>query len=436
MNLIVIGAGYVGCVSAACFAKIGHNVVVVEIVPDKINAINLGKSPVVEPGLNELVKSQVLVGRLRATDSFIDIIGWADAAVICVATPSTPSGFVDTRPIRRVFTQLIEAMDHEKKQILVVVRSTITAPVLKRVVRETGGSLDKKIRLVVNPEFLRETSAIEDFFQPPFIIAGGEDADDVSQAIGIYIGIDAPRYQVDLETASLIKYSCNAFHALKVAFTNEIASVATMVGADPLVVMKIFAQDHILNISSAYLKPGFAFGGSCLPKDTRALSALGREMGEPLSLIGAILKSNARRIEQAVEAIMSHDLQKLGMMGISFKSGTDDLRESPYLALAERLVAEGHSLKIFDPDVDPKKLVGVNVGFARQYLPSFEDMIVNNPEEFLNDIDGLVLCKPLLNKKLITHLEKTKIPIFDIEYIATQSGLQQLQVVTLPIISQ
>jgi GDP-mannose 6-dehydrogenase len=271
------------------------------------------------------------------------------------------------------------------------------------------------LRWVANPEFLRETNAIADFFHPPFIVVGGGDADAVEQVLQLYQGIDAPRQRLDLESALLVKYACNAYHALKIAFANEVATVAELSGADALLVMDLVGQDKLLNLSPAYLRPGFAFGGSCLPKDLRALTAWGRSVHEPLPLLAGVLASNQRRIEQALERIVAASGRAVAVFGLSFKAGSDDLRESPYVELVERLLGKGFAVRIYDPDVDPSKMVGSNLAYINVHLPHLARWLVATPEQALQGADAVLLCKKLLSKAQLVSLIQAGMAVHDIE---------------------
>ncbi len=426
MKVYIYGAGYVGCVSGACLAKMGHNVVVVDVVPSKVDTLQSGRSPILEPGLDELVASQVGAGRLRAevaaensSNGLLD----ADVAIICIGTPSRPNGVIDTHALRRVFQTIAKQVSQRQLPLTVVVRSTALAPLLRQILAETepkDGA--EKMRLVINPELLRETTAIADFFHPPLLVAGGDDASAVDLALRLYDGIEAPRYRVSLETASMLKYTCNAFHALKIAFANEIDTLAALVGASGAEVMNLMVQDKVLNISPAYLRPGFAFGGSCLPKDLRALEALARENHQPLPVLSAVLPSNRRRIDQAIEAILSRPARRLGIIGLTFKTGSDDLRESPYVELAERLLGKGFTVKIYDSDLDPKRLVGANMAHAMERLPHLARILVGSIEEVCMESEAVVLCKRLISPQALQAALTENIVIYDLDRMVSVTG--------------
>jgi GDP-mannose 6-dehydrogenase len=424
MNIVVLGAGYVGCVSAACFARLGHRVIAVDVEPSKIDALRGGHSPILEPDLDELIGEVVASGRLTGTVEADLAIAAADAVMICVGTPSQRNGSLDTRAMTRVLETIVRASRERRHKLPVAIRSTIVAPVLRQLVAQCiPDEEESPIRIVSNPEFLRETSAIADFFHPPFVLAGGDDAEAVNVVLAMYEGVDGPRHRVSLETASVVKYACNAFHALKISFANEMASFSSVVGADPLEVMRLVRQDKVLNISPAYLKPGFAFGGSCLPKDLRALTAVASAEHEPLPLLSSILPSNQRRIEQVLETIVAAGPRRLAMLGLSFKLGSDDMRESPYVELAERLIGKGFELRIFDPDIEPERLLGSNRAFACAHLPHISRLLVSTPGDALARADAVILCKRVLAGETLRALMNPDAAIFDLEYHARELGL-------------
>ena len=415
MKVVIFGAGYVGCVSAACLAKLGHEIVAVDVNPAKIEALNAGRSPLLENGLEDLIVAGVRSKRLSGTcDSSKQVLD-ADVAMICVPTPSSSGGTTDLRPLRRVLEQLSQATRDRDRPLPVAIRSTVRATTLRALAAQISFPTER-LPLVIHPEFLREATAIADFFHPPYLVAGGDDPRPVQTVLSLYEGIDARRFEVDMETASLVKYASNAFHALKIAFANEMATVSDLEGADPLTVMELLRSDTILNVSAAYLRPGFAFGGSCLPKDLRALVAVGASAHEPLPLLSAILPSNQCRIQQGVDLVLARRPCRLAVVGLSFKSGTDDLRESPYVALAERLLGKGFELRIYDPDLDPSTLIGANRAYIDEHLPHLGRLLVSTHEEALDGAAGVILCKPVLSEMVLRSLVAFGVDIYDLEY--------------------
>src|SRR5262245_44020424 len=302
MRIAVVGAGYVGCVTAACLSRDGHAVVAVDTDPSKVQRLRDGICPVIEPGLQELVTKAVRERRLRAMESSVDAFADVDAAIVCVSTPSMPDGSVDLRPMMRVFAVLAEAAETIGRPRLVLVRSTIVPAMLRRIIDKHSKS---RFDVVANPEFLRETSAIRDFDRPPFLVFGSDRPEAADAASEIFASVPGPRHFLSLESALFVKYASNAFHGMKISFVNEIGALCHSAGADVTDVMKVFCEDTSLNISRAYLRPGFAFGGSCLPKDIRALLSLGRSTGIHLPLLDGVLEANQLRISRAANAIVA-----------------------------------------------------------------------------------------------------------------------------------
>jgi GDP-mannose 6-dehydrogenase len=417
MKVTVIGAGYVGCVSAACLARLGHDVTVVDTDRFKIDELQAGRSPVLEPGLAELLDRMVAEKRLHACRPSDETLVSADVVVVCVSTPSLKAGGVDTRPLQRVLASIGQAVSGRTAPLTVVVRSTVAPNRLRQLAAALPFEAKQTIRLVANPEFLRETTAIADFEKPPFILVGGDDAEALATAAALYTGIDAPVHKVSFESALLVKYASNAYHAIKIAFANEMATVAHALGADPRSVMSIFAEDRILNISPAYLRPGFAFGGSCLPKDVRALVALGRENGEPLLLLRSVLESNRLRIETTADAVAASGVAKVALLGLSFKRGTDDVRESPYVLLASLMVGRGIAVRVFDPDVDIERTVGANRQYLAEHLPGLAQMMCVSVDEAVAGAEALVICKRVIEKAELQRVAARFTKVFDLEYL-------------------
>jgi GDP-mannose 6-dehydrogenase len=424
LRVSIIGAGYVGCVTAACLAHLGHQITAIDSDPHKVKELASGRSPVLEPGLSELVASEVAAGRLRAVLAGEASFAEEDIAILCVSTPSLASGAIDVRPAQRVFAALARDLTKRSSPLVVVVRMTILPGKLRQIVDGLPAEARKNLRLVVNPEFLRETTAIKDFEKPPFVILGGDDPAALAIAEKLYTALSVPIHKVSWETAMLVKYAANAFHGLKVSFANEIGQLAEHCGADPLAVMKLFCEDRVLNLSPVYLRPGFAFGGSCLPKDLRALLALARQATQPVPVLKAILDSNQERIANAADRIAQSGLSRFAMLGVSFKRGTDDLRESPYLFLARDLVARGLNIRIYDPDVESGKLVGGNLQFVAQYLPSFPAMLCTSADEAMQDAEGVILCKNILAPEALGHLRERVREVFDLEYLGIRAGAE------------
>ena len=393
MKIAIFGMGYVGVTTAACLAKFGHEIAGVELSAAKVSLINRGESPIVEAGISELVSAAVRQGWLRATDSASEGLAGSSIAIICVGTPSRPNGSLNTgfltNAVREIGTCL--AAIPRDSWPLIVVRSTIFPGTVRNelmpVFQETCGTCPK---LAYHPEFLREGSSVADFFEPPKIVIGTDTPDEVAPLLSLYETIEAPRFTVSIETAELAKYADNAFHALKITFGNEIGRIAQASGVDSRQVMDVFLSDRKLNISTKYLRPGFAFGGSCLPKDLRALTYASRAKGVQVPVLENILASNSQHLERAVRLIADTGARSIGMAGLAFKEGTDDLRESPLVELAERLVGKGTKLTIYDACVQAHRLVGKNKTYIDETLPHLAQLLVQDISE-LGTCDAVIL---------------------------------------------
>ena len=347
--LSVFGLGYVGCVSSACFAKQGHTVVGVDVSESKVAMINAGVPTIVEAGISELVLEMVTAGRLSATTNAAEAVRRSSVSLICVGTPSGSNGNIDLRYVQRVCGEIGEAIRSKTDRHTVVVRSTVLPGTTAKLVIPTleqasGKKAGRDFGVCMNPEFLREGTSIKDFYEPPFTLVGTDDPAAGEILRSLYSGIDAPFHVTDLGVAEMIKYSCNCFHGLKVGFANEIGNICKAFGVDSHEVMRMFCLDSKLNLSPAYLKPGFAFGGSCLPKDLRAIAYHARSADVATPILSAVLESNRLQIERAYEMVRAAGSRKIGILGLAFKAGTDDLRESPMVAVVEMLIGKGLTL--------------------------------------------------------------------------------------------
>lgn len=401
-NVAVFGTGYVGCVSAACLSRDGHRVIGVDVDSEKVSAINRGQTPIAESGLEELIARQVKANMLAATDDAVAAVRETEIGFITVGTPSQSDGAVNTRAMEAVIKDIGTALRETKQDYTVVVRSTLLPGILEQrmaplLADAAGRPLGPGLQLCNNPEFLREGSAIADYDDPPFVILGTMDGWEASSVMGLYDGINAEQIVTDSYTAALLKYSCNAFHALKVAFANEIGALAKSFGADGQQVMKLLCADKKLNISPAYLRPGFAFGGSCLPKDLRALTRHAQQEALRVNVLDATLASNEEHLRRAVNMIEQTGHRRLGLVGLSFKAGTDDLRESPQVLLAETLLGRGYDIKIFDPGVSVSRLRGGNLAYVDQRLPHLAALLVGDVGELFGHSDLLILATSVAN---------------------------------------
>jgi GDP-mannose 6-dehydrogenase len=388
MNLSIFGLGYVGTVCAACFAELGHRVIGIDKSPIKVDLIHRGKSPVIEPGLAEKVAQAVASERLTATLDATEAVLRTDISIICVGTPSAGNGALDLAAVRQVATDIGNALKVKKRPHTIVVRSTVLPGTTRELVvplieMASGQVAGKDFKVAFNPEFLREGCAIADFKSPAKTVVGAFDPETAEEIIALYGDVAGAKIAVPIETAELAKYVDNSWHALKVAFANEVGTIAKALGIDGRSVMDIFLQDTRLNVSSAYLRPGFAFGGSCLPKDLRALTHLAHSRDLSLPLIESVLPSNAMLISRGTEWILAQPGQRIAFLGISFKAGTDDVRESPYVALVKSLLAAGRSLRIYDPNVHLSQLIGANKEFLMrepQLVDLLQDDVVSTVE--------------------------------------------------------
>ena len=396
MQVSVFGLGYVGSVSAASFAADGHHVIGVDVNPDKVAAINAGRSPIVEPGLEDVLARTVAEGRLRATTDTADAVRETEVSLLCVGTPSRRNGSLDLTYLERVSGQIGASLRDKSSYHVVVVRSTVLPGTTHGVVipaleRESGKTYGDGFGVSVNPEFLREGTALKDFRKPPLTLVGHNHAADASGTIALYQSIDAPLVSTSISVAEMMKHTSNAWHALKICFANEIGNLCKRVGVDSHDVMDIFCRDEKLNLSSCYLKPGFAFGGSCLPKDVRALQYRAKELDVELPVISQILPSNRLQIQQAFDQVMDTGRKKIGLLGFSFKAGTDDLRESPIVILAEQLLGKGLSVCIYDKNVSLAKLVGSNKEYIEKQIPHLSSLLCNAVDEVIEKSEVIVV---------------------------------------------
>ena len=396
MKVSVFGLGYVGSVSAASLADDGCEVVGVDINKDKVDAVAAGRSPVVEPGLDAVLARAVAANRLNATTDTAKAIRDSDVSLICVGTPSRRNGSLDLTYLQRVAEEIGVALAGKPSYHVVVVRSTVLPGTTHDVVipaleRTSGKTYGDGFGVSVNPEFLREGTALKDFRTPPLTLVGHNHAADASGTIALYASIDAPLVSTTVRVAEMMKYTCNAWHALKVCFANEIGNLCKRLEVDSHEVMDIFCRDEKLNLSSCYLKPGFAFGGSCLPKDVRALQYRAREADVEMPVISQILPSNRLQIQQAFDLILDTGAKRVGLLGFSFKAGTDDLRESPLVILAEQLLGKGLALQIYDKNVSLARLIGANKAYIDTQIPHLASLLRPTIAEVIESSDVIVI---------------------------------------------
>jgi GDP-mannose 6-dehydrogenase len=384
----VFGLGYVGCVSAACLASRGHAVVGVDVNPQKTDFLRQGIAPVVEERIGELTSSMVTAGRLTVADDSKTAVLSTDISIVCVGTPSAPGGGLSTGYLERVSDEIGTALATKNGWHVVVFRSTMVPGTCAKVLiplleRASGKRVGIDFGVCVNPEFLREGSSVWDFENPPKTVVGESDSRSGAEVLSLYEGLGGPRFRVPIPVAEMTKYVDNSFHALKVVFGNEIGAVCAALGIDSHAVMDIFLADTKLNISPAYLRPGFAFGGSCLPKDVRALNHTARQNDLDLPVLANVLASNETQVRRAVDIVMSLGRRKVGIFGLSFKAGTDDLRESPMVELAERLIGKGHDVRIYDAQVALSRLIGANRAYIEERLPHIGELLTSDIDDVL-----------------------------------------------------
>jgi GDP-mannose 6-dehydrogenase len=399
MKVAVVGLGYVGTVTAACMAANGHDVWGVDVEVAKVHEIRAGRSPVAEPGLDELVAQGVDGGALHATTSCVDALDGADVSLVCVSTPSTARGGTDLTFVRRAVDDIVAALrvarPPDSGHHSVVIRSTVppgtveevVAPALARGLADTGTA----VGAAMCPEFLREGTGIADFYAAPFVVIGTADRQVADSVASLLSFIDEPVRVVDVRVAEALKYACNAFHATKVSFTNEVSRLFRLMGVDSREVMSLFCEDRVLNVAPAYLRPGFAFGGSCLPKDLRSLLHLARVNGADLPQLAGTLATNELVVSEVLDRVVSRDVRTVALLGLSFKMNTDDLRESPYVELAERLIGKGFDVRIYDPIVNPARLFGSNRRQVEAKLPHLGRLLTHEPSQALDGADVAIV---------------------------------------------
>jgi GDP-mannose 6-dehydrogenase len=381
LKISIFGLGYVGTVSAGCLANDGHEVIGVDPVETKVDLINNRRSPIIEVDIDEMIASAVRAGSLHATHDVAQAIHDTEISFVCVGTPSQANGNLDLRYVRRVCEQIGQALKEKAAWHVVVIRSTILPGTMHKTVipaleESSGKTARVDFGVCHNPEFLREGSAVKDFHYPPKTVIGELDQASGKILARLYEKIDAPLIRTDLETAEMVKYVDNSWHALKIGFANEIGNLCKSFDIDAHEVMKIFCQDQKLNISPAYLLPGFAFGGSCLPKDLRALAYKAKMHDLELPILTSILPSNEMQVNRGLQLIREKGHKRVGVLGFSFKAGTDDLRESPMIEVIERLLGKGHDLRIYDKNVNIASLVGANRDFILNRIPHIYMVIV------------------------------------------------------------
>ncbi len=416
LSISVFGLGYVGSVTAACFAHEGHQVIGVDVSLAKVETLGAGRSPIVEARMSELLAEAHQAGRVRATSNAAVAVGESDISFVCVGTPSLRSGKLDFVYVERVVREIGAALKQKKSHHVIVLRSTVLPGTTESLVIpaiEQASELRAGVDFSVcyNPEFMREGSAVADFHQPPYTILGAQDAQHLGPLRELYKCVSGPLFETSIAVAEMVKYVSNAFHAVKVSFANEVGTLCKNLGVDTVAVTRIYTSDTKLNISPAYLSPGFAFGGSCLPKDLRALAYRAKELDLELPLLEAVLPSNAVHIDRAVDAVLRTNKRKIAFLGLSFKAGTDDLRESPQVQVIKRLLGEGCQVRVWDQDVSLGRLAGSNRQYIEEVIPHIGSLLASSFEEVVRGGEVVVIATRIEKAQLTSLVTPEQIVI-------------------------
>lgn len=430
MKISIFGLGYVGAVSAGCLAADGHEVIGVDPNRTKVDLINQGTTPIIEKDIGEMIAATVKSGHLRATADVRDAVFGSDMSLICVGTPSQLNGNLDLSHVRKVCQEIGAAIAEKDTFHVVVARSTMLPGSMRSLVIPTLEAASGKVAGVDfgvcnNPEFLREGTAVYDYYNPPKTVIGESDEKAGALLVQLYEKMDAPLVRTDVETAEMVKYTDNTWHAVKVAFANEIGNICKAVGIDGHKVMEIFCQDTKLNLSPYYMKPGFAFGGSCLPKDVRALTYKARTLDLDLPLLNSILPSNQKQVEKGVKMIVDKGARKVGILGFSFKAGTDDLRESPLVDVIEYLLGKGYELKLYDKNVNLAALTGANQDYILNHIPHISKLMVSSMQDVLDFADTIVIGNGAAEFKTVPGSLKPHQHIVDLVRISKEQSGEQ-----------
>ena len=430
MKISIFGLGYVGAVSAGCLATDGHEVIGVDPNRTKVELINQGTTPIIEKDIGEMIAATVKSGHVRATADVRDAVVGSDMSLSCVGTPSQLNGNLDLSHVRKVCQEIGAAIREKDTFHVVVARSTMLPGSMRSLVIPTLEAASGKVAGVDfgvcnNPEFLREGTAVYDYYNPPKTVIGESDEKAGALLVQLYEKMDAPLVRTDVETAEMVKYTDNTWHAVKVAFANEIGNICKAVGIDGHTVMEIFCQDTKLNLSPYYMKPGFAFGGSCLPKDVRALTYKARSLDLDLPLLNSILPSNQKQVEKGIKMIVDKGARKVGILGFSFKAGTDDLRESPLVDVIEYLLGKGYELKLYDKNVNLAALTGANQDYILNMIPHISKLMVDNMQDVLDFADTIVIGNGAAEFKTVPNSLRPHQHIVDLVRISKEQSGEQ-----------
>jgi GDP-mannose 6-dehydrogenase len=416
LKISVFGLGYVGSVTAACFAHVEHHVIGVDVSPSKVEALGTGHSPIIEARVSELLSDGHKQGRLTATSDAAVAVRESDISFICVGTPSLRSGKLDLGYVERVAREIGAALNQKKSQHVIVLRSTVlpgtTESIVIPAIEQASGLIaGADFSVCYNPEFMREGSAVADFLQPPYTILGAQNPKHLALLHELYKTVSGPVFETSIPVAEMVKYVSNAFHAVKVSFANEVGTLCQHLGLDTNAVTRIYTSDTKLNISPAYLSPGFAFGGSCLPKDLRALSYRAKELDLALPLLDSVLRSNATHVDRAVDAVLRTGKKKIAFLGLSFKAGTDDLRESPQVQVIKRLLGEGCQVKIWDRDVLLGRIAGSNRQYIEEVIPHIGSLLSSEFEEVVQGGAVVIIATKIDKDRLVRCMTPDQIII-------------------------
>jgi GDP-mannose 6-dehydrogenase len=410
----VIGLGYVGCVTAACLGNLGHRVIGVDRDEHKVSSVLNGHAPFFEPGLAESIRDGVAAGRLSATVDIHAALAASEIVLVCVGTPSEKNGNLGLDQLRRVVAEIAQHARSRTEPLIVAIRSTVFPGTCQDVVIPAFDGTAAPVSVVSNPEFLREGIAMKDFIEPSLIVVGGSDAAAVDAVAALYAPLGVAASRVSLRTAEMIKYACNAFHAVKIAFANEIGVLSDRLGVDGAEVMRTLCEDTRLNVSSAYLKPGFAFGGSCLPKDVRALNYRASRLDLSLPMLEALLPSNHAQLDRAVQSVLDLPASaRVGVLGLAFKENTDDLRESPVVSMLEQLIGKGRQVRVFDPHIQLDAIYGANRQFILEVIPHIGKLLDPTIDETLRWAEYIVVAQKQ-PPPVCDRIRATGLPVIDL----------------------
>ncbi len=416
LSISVFGMGYVGSVTSACFAHVGHKVTGVDVSPAKVEMMASGRSPIIEARMSELVEDGHRSGLLHATTNAADAVRDSEISFVCVGTPSLRSGKLDLGYVERVVREIGTALKKKDSYHVIVLRSTVLPGTTESLViptleKASGRRVGSDFAVCYNPEFMREGSAVADFLQPPYTVLGAPDPKHLAVVRQLYSTISSPVFETSIPVAEMVKYVCNAFHAVKIGFANEVGTLCKNLGVDAEAVTKIYTSDTKLNISPAYLSPGFAFGGSCLPKDLRALSHCAKELDLALPLLESVLPSNVQHIDRAVDYVLRTNKKKIAFLGLSFKPGTDDLRESPQVQMIKRLLGEGCQVRVWDRDVLLGQLAGSNRQYIEEVIPHIGSLLSADLEEVVRSGEVVVIATKVDKEQLACCLGRDQIVV-------------------------